>query len=93
MVQNMPIKAILMKAKASFHLMGSKLSPLMVGVGMGFVILRHCPTWAFVKSFYKWGPHAYKMRSNLNRLVRLEPSDSTIRFHWFTSPTAGLGSS
>ena len=76
MVQNMPIKAILMKAKASFHLMGSKLSPLMVGVGMGFVILRHCPTWPFAKSFYKWGPHAYKMRSNLNRSVHLEPSSS-----------------
>ena len=80
----MPIKAILMKAKASVHLVGSKLNPLMVGVGMGFVILRDGPAWAFAKSFYKWGPHAYNMRGNLNRSVALVHRSNNW-FRWFVT--------
>ena len=33
------------------------------------------------KVFIQWGPHAYKMRGQLEPFVRI------IWFHWFTGPT------
>ena len=59
----------------------------MVEWGLGFVMMRQGPEWAFAKTFLCKG--AFKME------VQIEPFGSigTVRFDRVTGPTAGFGGS
>ena len=74
------------RAKASPHLMGSRLGPQNGWVGCGLCHNKTCPAWTFAKDFYTMEPFMLTKWG-----ATWAGSFRTVQFHRVTSPIIGLG--